>query len=162
MKVKIALLALTLCLSASVATAQDVYFKLTGYGITERDRVEFFNVRDRSTGELQKITDARILKRTRFIPAKRDLSFGFTYSLRSEVVKSLPVRLVTIHPPLTNPETGKTSTEYSRMGRLKVDSDLNRGFSFDHDWEMAPGMWAFEIWFEEKLITRQEFEVYLP
>lgn len=155
-------LLLVLCLAATPARAQDVFFKLTGYGITGRDKVERFRYRGRTYGKIHALDHVTVEKTTRDIPARLDLGFGFTFNLRSGVVKSLPVKLVITHPPMIDPKTGLTMTERSRLGRFKVEPGLYWGFTFDHPWELVPGPWTFEVYHEGSLVTRQEFNVYIP
>lgn len=73
---------------------------------------------------------------------------------------SLTIR--TVHPPLTNPETGRTTriSEY--------DQDVTRrrnvffGFTFTHLWELAEGEWVRQFFYRGRLLAQQRFRVVIP
>ena len=88
--------------------------------------------------------------------------YGFEVDL--EGLPPGPVNLVirTIHPALTNSETGKTMTvseyDWPVSGRQKVCF----GFTFDYRWEIAEGTWTKQIVYNGKVIAEKKFKVVVP
>jgi hypothetical protein len=37
-----------------------------------------------------------------------------------------------------------------------------RGYVFEHDWELVPGTWTFELWDGKRRLTSQAFQVVRP
>jgi hypothetical protein len=44
--------------------------------------------------------------------------------------------------------------EGGEIGRVFYES-----YHFDHDWEMVPGAWSFEIWYDGRKLTEQKLTV---
>ncbi len=115
-----------------------------------------------ATGTREEIASERLLRKTTQIRARRGLEFGFRYRIvGTPKGATVPVKIVTLYPGdgLHNPQTGKATTREE----LNVDRPIGRvlyeSYHFDHDWEMVPGVWAFEIWYDGKKMLEQKFTV---
>jgi hypothetical protein len=64
---------------------------------------------------------------------------------------------------MTNPENGKVSTGQERSFLVStIDTPQYDGYRFDYGWEMAEGIWSFEVMYDGKVLTRQTFKVVVP
>jgi hypothetical protein len=62
-------------------------------------------------------------------------------------------------PGLYDPATGR---RFTRAGYDRTDAIGPGGYlsySFDHDWEMVPGVWTLQIWNQGRMLAEQTFTV---
>ncbi len=118
-----------------------------------------------ATGTREVIASEKLLRRTTEIKASLGVEFGLRYRIvgapkGAEVV----VKIVTLYPGdgLHNPKTGKTTPREEFDAHRKIGRVLYESYHFDHDWEMAPGVWSFEIWYDGKKMAEQKFTVSKP
>jgi hypothetical protein len=97
------------------------------------------------------------------IPAKYKAVMCITYKITGSP-QGVPVEIQmrTIHPPILNPRTQVTSftdewTEDKTLGEVYF-----RGYEFANDWEIAPGNWTFEFWYNNRMLGSKKFTVYKP
>lgn len=113
-------------------------------------------------GEVKPVENRRLIQETDEIVGQLGNTFGFEVDL--EGLPPGPVNLVvrTIHPALTNSDTGKTMTvseyDWPVAGREKVYF----GFTFDYRWEIAEGMWTKQLIYNGKVIAEKKFKVIVP
>ena len=99
---------------------------------------------------------------TQTIPAQPGTRFGFSYIVVGEPEGSLvSLHVVNIFPSpgLNNPANPppKDRDEYDRA--VHVGEELYTGYRFDHDWELVPGAWTIQLWYEGHLVAEQKFTV---
>jgi hypothetical protein len=106
--------------------------------------------------KLTKITDT--------VPAKNDVVFGFVYRIVGEP-KDGPVTIkrVTVFPPsgLYNPKTGKTTFKEVADVPRKI-GELNAANYKLADWAGVLGTWTFQLWYEDRLLAEERFNVVNP
>jgi hypothetical protein len=113
-------------------------------------------------GEVKPVENRRLIQQTEEIVGQLGNTFGFEVDLEGMPagVANLVVR--TIHPPLTNSDTGKTMTvseyDWPVAGREKVYF----GFTFDYRWEIAEGIWTKQLVYNGKIIAEKKFKVIVP
>lgn len=113
-------------------------------------------------GEVKPVDTRRLIQQTDEVVGLLGNTFGFEVDL--EGFPPGPVNLVvrTIHPPLTNADTGKTMTvseyDWPVAGRSKVYF----GFTFDYRWEIAEGVWTKQLVYDGKVIAEKKFKVIVP
>ena len=137
--------------------------KIVSYGryeIVETGRPE--KAERTVAGEVKPVDTRRLIEQTDQIVGLLGNTFGFEVDL--EGLPPGPVNLVvrTIHPPLTNDDTGKTMTvseyDWPVAGRSKVYF----GFTFDYRWEIAEGVWTKQLVHDGKVIAEKTFKVVVP
>ncbi|MEN8196729.1 MAG: DUF3859 domain-containing protein [Pseudomonadota bacterium] len=115
------------------------------------------------TGATNLITHHRLIRRAEVIAAQPGRSFGVRYRIsgRFDSVSRLTYRI--LHPPLTNPATGKTMT-VSEWSSPVASYGLRRyiGYSFDHGWEMAEGLWTIQILHRGHVLAEKTFKIVIP
>ena len=63
---------------------------------------------------------------------------------------------------MTNPKTGQSATNVSTQLQVPATGEtLTDFFRFDYRWEMAEGIWAFQVIHKGKVIAEQRFKVIL-
>lgn len=111
------------------------------------------------------VTNVKFLRAAYQIPAKLGTRFGMQYKIiGSRPGELADLRLVTrISPPgLVDPVSGKTflSNEYAILGL--IGSDGYWEYHIEYDWEVVPGVWAFEIWHQDRKLAEQRFALINP
>ena len=104
----------------------------------------------------------RYIERSDRIEARLCRNFGITVKLLPTPPLRMPdrVEVRVLHPELTRPD-GRQSAE-TRFPSYVVDGLSHIGFTFEHDWEMAPGPWTMIVSLRGDEIARKDFTVTLP
>lgn len=104
----------------------------------------------------------RYIERSERIEARLCRNFGITVKLIPAPPFRMPdrVEVRVLHPKLTRPD-GKESAE-TRFPSFVVDGLSHVGFSFEHEWEMAPGAWIMIVSLRGEEIARKAFTVTAP
>jgi hypothetical protein len=96
------------------------------------------------------------------IPVQKGLTFGVTILPVGNGYTKLPGFKEVWRfpaPGLKNPDTGKTHLSDERRVWLSVNVATNLVYTFDSDFEMIPGQWFFEIWYGDRKLATQEFNM---
>lgn len=114
------------------------------------------------TGTIADVTTATLLEATTAVPGRLGLEFGLRYEIiGTPPGAEVPLDFVIVYPPpgLVDPTDPVPLTEsrFTQPERLGAPSYV--GYGFENDWEIVPGDWTFEIWFEGRNLTRQSFTV---
>lgn len=113
------------------------------------------------SGSRNIVSNIRLQRQTEEIDAQLGRSFGFRFRVTDPALIGQQLTLRTIFPPLTNPESRRTMTTQDRpftgTGELLYD-----GYRFDYDWEMAEGIWTFQILHRGRVIAEKKFKVIIP
>ncbi len=117
---------------------------------------------DAPTGTIAAVTTVTNVEKTSTIPGKLGLEFGLRYVIVGEPAGAeVPLDFVILYPPpgLVDPAAPEPIRE-SRYGRIKsIGETVYLGYGFENDWEVVPGEWSFEIWFEGDMLASQSFTV---
>jgi hypothetical protein len=157
------LVALLIVAGGAGLTAAEPRGKIVSYGryeIVETGRPE--KAERTVAGEVKPVETRRLIQQTDEVVGQLGNTFGFEVDL--EGLPSGPVNLVvrTLHPPLTNSDTGKTMTvseyDWPVVGRSRVYF----GFTFDYRWEIAEGIWTKQLVYNGKVIAEKKFKVIVP
>ena len=89
-------------------------------------------------------------------------SFGVVLKLDNFPAGTAVLTIRTIHPPLTNPKTGRTMTVSEYDWPVTLRDDVYFGYSFDHGWEIAEGIWTKQIVYNGRVLAEQKFKVVVP
>ena len=113
------------------------------------------------SGSRNVVSNIRLQRQTEEIDAQLGRSFGFRFRITDPALYGRQLTLRTIFPPLTNPESRRTMTTQDRpfTGTSEL---LYDGYRFDYDWEMAEGIWTFQVLHNGKVITEKKFKVIIP
>jgi len=113
-------------------------------------------------GEVKPVENRRLIQQTDEIIGQLGNTFGFEVDLEGLPPGTANLVVRTIHPPLTNSETGRTMTiseyDWPVAGRQRVYF----GFTFDYRWEIAEGIWTKQLVYNGKVIAEKKFKVIVP
>ncbi len=136
---------------------------ITGFGEYQTRRTgESFSAPRETSGKVYYVSDVRLVKRTTLILGQLGRGFGVEIDLIR--FGEAPVRLTirTVHPPITNPETGKTT----RVSEFHRDVEERRnvyfGYRFTRIWGLAEGEWVKQILYRGRLLAQKQFRVVVP
>lgn len=156
--------ALSLALGAGVAAARTTEgprADFPEFGLFTTNKVKEVKQPVSVSGVMTIVSNVKLIKRTRLIVGQLGRSFGVNYR-----VYGLPpgavITIRTEHPKITHPETGKTMG-FSMRTRQAPPNGVKSytGFTFDHRYELAEGIWKFQILYKGKVIGEQSFKVVL-
>jgi hypothetical protein len=115
------------------------------------------------SGSRNIVSNIRLHRQTDEIDAQLGRSFGFRFRIVDPALAGQTLTLRTIFPPLTNPETRRTASTQDRTFVASGMSELlYDGYRFDYDWEMAEGIWTFQIMHKGRVIGEKKFKVIIP
>ncbi|MCP3930555.1 MAG: DUF3859 domain-containing protein [Bacteroidetes bacterium] len=99
-------------------------------------------------------------QQTEIIPLKIGTRFGARYLIEGQPKgRRIQLQHAGIHPELSNPSTGKTFTNYKYSISAKIGEINTIGYTFDHDWELVPGKWTFQVFYQNKVVLEKQFTV---
>jgi hypothetical protein len=117
---------------------------------------------DAPTGTIAAPTTATLVEATTAIPGRRGLEFGLRYVIVGEPAGaevSLDFVIAYPAPGLVDPAEPEPLRE-SRFTRPKqIGETIYLGYGFENDWEIVPGEWRFEIWYEGSRLAERRFAV---
>jgi hypothetical protein len=104
------------------------------------------------------------LRTTRQVPAQLGTSFGFRFRVIGRTGAQVPLTEVFIFPPegLQSTYSGQLVTRDVMSGMITVGDESLMRMTFDHRWEMVPGIWTIELWSGDKKLGEESFEVFIP
>jgi hypothetical protein len=156
------LLLLLASVDAYAQTPQVTRIDVTEYGIYTSTIQSTQAAPGTATGALNHVTNFRLAVTTRTVPAQQGAQFGFRFNVvgpPSGMV--VPLHSVTILPPpgLRNPATGQVKTQSDYDANTTVGADNYRSYTLTHDWEVVPGIWTMQIWYQGRKLVEQSFNV---
>jgi hypothetical protein len=161
MKPTILLVALSTFAFAGVAQER---ISVTGATVTEvgiytARVIKKFDVPTVTKGTNEGIDSFSLVQATTNVPARIGTRFGFRYTIHG-TPSNAPVVLTMVgeHPAFKNPKTGKFETR----DMYELESWIGQtytSYSLDHDWELTPGKWKFEVWHKGTKLCGQFFMV---
>ena len=160
------LLILLIAFCFSIAGADEVTGKIISYGIfAVPSKHNTQEVPEALSGKMRIYSGLpSLITATNRIPAKIGVHFGIIFE-----ISNLPIRdgeeveLVRVYkyPTIKKPD-GTTSQGYEWKPKEPVKDGCvvdYFGYGLDHDYELAPGVWEFEIKYKDKILCTQSFTV---
>lgn len=129
-------------------------------------RVDEVVILEAGTYEAGPANSLQLVEARTDITARIGTKFGFRYVLRGPP-SPLPVEimLVTRLPQRggqLDPSTGRPRFRIEDRISGSVGAEKISGYSFDAPWEIAPGIWIFEIWIAGNKLAEQRFNIARP
>ena len=107
----------------------------------------------------------KLIKKTSTIEARIGVTFGFQYVVvgrpRSEQVQ---LTEITLFPPpgLKDPKVKSMMLRHEQQIDVAIGELDATLFTLEHDWELVPGKWIFELRQGDRLLASETFEVVKP
>jgi len=136
---------------------------IVDYGIYEHNVDRFEAEPKHISRERVIVSSVRLLRKADEVDAQPGRMFGFQFRVTdpSLVGQTLTIRRVV--PPLTNPATGETATMIERDLVVSHENQLVlNAYRFDYGWEMAEGLWRFQVLVKGKVIAEKAIKVIVP
>ena len=115
-----------------------------------------------ASGIVQPVDGHRLLERTDVIVGQLGNTFGIEVKLDGFPAGVAALTIRTIHPPLTNPKTGKTISVSEYDWTSATQENAYFCFSFDETWEIAEGAWTMQVLHEGKVVAEKKFKIVVP
>ena len=114
------------------------------------------------SGERNVVSNIRIFRRTRTVFAQLGRSFGYRFRIADPTLLGRRLTLRTAFPPLQDPQTGRIGTSQSRPFMPLSSGIYYDGYRFDYLWELAEGLWRFQLLDGETLLHEEVLHVVVP
>jgi hypothetical protein len=151
-----------LVLSAASATAEP-RAKITSFGRYEVASNGKAEKAERTVaGEVRPVDARRLVQQTDEVMGFLGNTFGFEVDLEGLPPGPVNLTIRTIHPPLSNPLTGKTMEVSEYDWTVTHRQNVYFGFTFDHRWEIGEGLWRKQILYDGRVIAEKAFKVVVP
>ncbi len=160
-----AALVIVLALSSAAPAAADgaPSATITSYGRYDTQRTGEIEKSERTaSGELQSVSAHRLIQQTDEIVGQPGNSFGLELRLENFPPGPATLTIRMLHPPITNPNTGRTMTVSEYDWPVAMRDNVYFGYSFDHGWEIAEGIWTKQIVYNGRVIAEKKFKVVVP
>jgi hypothetical protein len=116
---------------------------------------------DTAAGRTNELFNTRKLRATTTVEGRLGASFGLEYALIGKPAgASVPITIVVRLPKagLKNPaKPERTYREQWVAAPKPIGSSNFVGYTFEHTWEVVPGLWIFEIWSDDQKLGEQSF-----
>jgi hypothetical protein len=156
-------IALFFLLAAAPAAAESSRVSIIEYGIYEH-RVDRFEAEPKHVSRERVIVSGVVLlRKADEVDAQPGRMFGFQFRVTDPALVGRTITLRRVVPPLTNPATGETATRIERDVVITHDNQLVlNAYRFDHGWEMAEGLWRFQVVLDGQVIAEKAIKVVIP
>ena len=109
------------------------------------------------------VSNIQLARQARKIMAQPGRSFGFRFRITDPGLVGKRLTLRTIFPKLTNPKTGRSAVSQDRIFvALGLHITYYDGYRFDYRWEMAEGIWRFQLLDGGRVLSEQRFQIIVP
>jgi len=112
------------------------------------------------------IDSAKIVQETTCIPAVLGTRFGFRYKVDGVPSgRKIDLVMVGIYPNdgVKDPTRDKPLKTFRYTTPYAIGEGYRyTDYSFDHEWEIVPGEWIFQIWYDGKNYAEAKFVVMKP
>jgi hypothetical protein len=141
--------------------SSDVGIEIIKFGQSERLETGQVSYNSETTNGLTGIGKIKFLSEGKAdILAVKGKGMAVTYKVIGKPLsKEIVLEMRTIHPPISNPITGKTGAVSSWFVKSQIGSHSFRDYEFTEQWEIVAGEWVFEFWLEGKKLSSQKFIV---
>ena len=140
--------------------------KATLYGLfSERGKGWTSKTKDSSTGKLIRKPTLEFVEQTDRIPLRKGVIFGYKYWIKIESDKSrAKFKRVLKHPEMTLPDGSRVSRSERKIQKRTTYGIVTAldAYALSEDYELVAGDWAFQLWYQDKLLVEQTFTTYWP
>jgi hypothetical protein len=115
-----------------------------------------------ATGTVTPLSNMRHTVTTRTVPAQLGVRFGFGYTVVGEHLGTqVSIHSVTIFPSpgLSDPSSSQRKTHSEYDWATTIGEESFRIYTFDSDWEVVPGVWTLQLWYQGRMLAEQKFTI---
>src|ERR1039458_3973761 len=132
------------------------------FGIFSVKKAQPFAAPDRPTGYQNDIEHPFLIHKTDRIPLQKGLFFGVSVICKAQTSnQSVKLRRIIRFPPpgIKNPKTGKKFLFEEETMEFEIGKNIAVLYAFDHDYELLPGKWKFEVWDNNSILAEKTLEI---
>jgi hypothetical protein len=100
------------------------------------------------------------------VPAQVGTQFGIEFRIDGKPVgDGVTLHLVLNFPPqgIRNPNTGDLMHKANiAFPNVKIGALSLLGYGFDSAWEIVPGVWTEQIWYQDRMLAERSFTISKP
>lgn len=136
--------------------------RILDFGLYKYTQTESTVVAPNSATGILKLGESIHVRTTRTIPGRLGIHFGFHYVLVGQPADAdVTVKVVDLFPSpgIRDPSTRvvRRSSYYEYPAR--IGSLAGQIYGFENTWEIIPGTWSFQIWYQGRKLAEQHFTV---
>jgi Domain of unknown function (DUF3859) len=135
------------------------------YGIYRTETTKRTETPGTAGGFVRTLTNIRNSEVTRTVPARPGVRFGFRYNVvGAPDGTQVPVTIVDKFPKQGLHKPGSADAFYREeyVAQKTIGKESYTDYGFDHDWELVPGTWTIELWYQGRKLAEQSFTVIKP
>jgi Domain of unknown function (DUF3859) len=165
---RIAFFLLLLSCTVSGANAQSARvdrIDIIEKGIYQAETLKQVENSSTALGRTHTVGNIKNVESTTTVPARLGVRFGFRYKLiGSPNGVQVPIKIVTKFPAegLRNPTKRETTYSDNEVDNLNIGGESYREYQLEENWEVVPGKWSFELWYNDKKMAEQTFTLIKP
>ncbi len=118
------------------------------------------------TGTVGTAVNWHFVSDTTEVAAKVGTQFGIEFRIDGKPAgDSVTLHMVLTFPPqeIRNPNTGDMMhTANIAFPAMKIGALCLLGYGFDNAWEIVPGVWTEQIWYQDRMLAERTFTVSKP
>ena len=115
------------------------------------------------TGQVDQVPEVRLKEQTTTVVAALGTSFGIMVKVTGDPPgELLNCSIRWIHPPLTNPTSGKTTERDEIRSEQRIGRSQPTGYTFENAWELVSGNWTVQLIYNSRVLAEKTFNVVLP
>ncbi len=115
------------------------------------------------TRTIGSITDWHFISDSTAVDGKAGTQFGIEFRIDGAPAgNGVTLYLTLAFPPqgLRNPNTGETLHKATiAFPNMKIGALCLIGYGFDNAWEVVPGVWTEQIWYQNRMLAERSFSV---
>jgi hypothetical protein len=115
-----------------------------------------------ATGTVTPLSNMQHTATTRTVPAQLGVRFGFGFIVvGAPLGTQVSIHSVTIFPSpgLRDPASSQPKTRSEYDWSTTIGEQSFRIYTFDSDWEIVPGVWTQQLWYQGRMLAEQKFTV---
>jgi uncharacterized protein DUF3859 len=150
---------------AQAQTARVDRIEVVEYGIYQTETTKRTETPGTAGGFVRTLTNIRNSEVTRTVPTRPGVRFGFRYKLvGAPDGAQVPITIVDKFPKqgLHKPGSAEAFFREEYVAQRTIGEENYTDYGFDHDWELVPGTWTMELWYQGRKLAEQSFTVVKP
>ena len=158
----VALLALASVIDAHAQAPMVDRIEIVERGIYGAEVTKVEQAPGTAMGTQNTVANLKLISSTSTVSAQIGTRFGLRYRIvGSPNQAKVKLTIITRFPGkgLRNPKTGEQNSRDVALWDRNIGSVSYNGYRLDQDWELVPGTWTFEVWYEGRKLAEQSFTV---